>query len=63
MIGNDPGADIENSSSSSWSEFDGSAIAQAGGGAGGTGTGRVAAIGTTASRDAQPTSTIGNSAA
>lgn len=31
MVGNDPGADIENRSSSSWSEFDGSCITQAGG--------------------------------
>jgi len=27
LISNDPGPDIENSSSSSWSEFDGSCIA------------------------------------
>ena len=43
--------------SSSWSELDGYAIALAGG------TVHVTAIGTTTSRDAQPASAIGNSAA
>jgi hypothetical protein len=55
LISNDPGPDIENSSSSSWSEFDGSCIAQAGGAGG---TGHVAAIGTTTARDAQPASRV-----
>ena len=53
----DPGPDIENSSSSSSSEFDGSAIIQAGGAGG---IGQIVAIGTTAPGDAQPTITIGN---
>jgi hypothetical protein len=60
LVGDDPGADIENSRSSSWSEFDGSVIAQAGGAGG---TGHVPATGTTTSRDAQPASRVSSSAA
>jgi hypothetical protein len=59
-VSNNPGADIENSSSSSWSEFEGFAIAQAGGAGG---IGHIAATGTATPGDTQPASTIGNSTA
>jgi hypothetical protein len=42
LVGDDPGADIENRLSSSWSEFDGACITHAGGAGG---AGQVAATG------------------